>query len=61
MEHSVVKETVLVLGLDIYFNLELCLNLTMGLQQPAFRTIQSCLRPAFIFFPLQKAKKERKK
>ena len=46
---AVVKEIVFVLCLNIYFSLELCLNLTMGLRQPAFRTMQSCLRQAFIF------------
>ena len=45
---AVVKEIVLVLCLNIYFSLELCLNLTMGLQQPEFRTTKSCLRQAFI-------------
>ena len=46
---AVVKEIVLVLCLNIYFSLELCLNFTMGPQQPEFRTTQSCFRQAFIF------------
>lgn len=54
---AVVKEIVLLLCLNIYFSLELCLNLTMGLQQPAFRTTQSCLRQALYFFLCKKKKR----
>lgn len=46
---AVVKETMLALLSDIYFSLELCLDLTVGLQQPAFSTIQSCFMQAFSF------------
>lgn len=53
-----VKETMLVLCLDIYFSLELCLDLTVGLQQLAFGSTESCLRQAFSF-SFAKRKKEK--
>lgn len=56
---AVVKETMLVLHFDVYLSLELCLDLTMGFQQPAFRTTQSCLRQDFIIFLLQNEKKKK--
>lgn len=57
---AVVKETMLALCLDIYFSLELCLDLTVGLQQLAFGSAEFCLRQAFSF-PFAKRKKEKKK
>lgn len=56
---AVVKETMLVLCLDIYFSLELCLDLTVGPQQLAFGSVKSCLRQAFSF-SFAKRKKEKK-
>lgn len=57
---AVLKETMLVLHFDVYLSLELCLDLTMGFQQPAFRTTQSCLRQDFIIFLLQNEKKKKR-
>lgn len=46
---AVVKETMLALRLDIYFSIELCVHLTLGLQQPALSPRQSCLGQALSF------------
>lgn len=56
---AAVKETMLALCLDIYFSLELCLDLTVGLQQLAFGRILS--QASFFFFLCKKEEREKKK